>query len=356
MASVDIARRRVVAQRVTGEPCEDAAQAVSALGAVQAQDYLGSLWAIGLRTRGAVEADVERAIAERSIVRTWPMRGTLHVVAAADVRWMLKLLAARPMAAAAARHRQLGLDGAMFARSRDALARALRGAKRLTRDAAYRVLAAARVPTEGQRGIHVLQQLSHEGLLCHAAREGKQQTFALLDEWVPPARAVGREEALERLAHRYFTGHGPATLEDLAWWSGLAAADAREALELAKPRLRREVVGGTIYYRSREAPRGRRGRAPGARLLPAFDELLVGYRDRSATLDPSFADRVHHLLSPTVVVDGRVVGTWTRTIGKDAVVVTASFFERRPPRAWAHALEAAAEEYGRFVGRRAVLR
>src|SRR6266540_1053035 len=249
------------------------------------QDYLGALWAVGLRTRAATETDVERAVAERSIVRTWPMRGTVHFVAAEDARWMLALLAPRVIASRVARYRELGLDDAAFGTSRDAVARALDGGRRLGRDALYRVLGQEGVSTDGQRGIHVLARLAQEQLICFAARDGKQQTFALLDEWLPPAKA------LAELATRYFTGHGPATFQDLAWWSGLSAADAREALELARPKLVRDSVAGRVLWRAAAPPAGTRA-WPAAHLLPAFDELLVGYRDRSATLDAAFAARV----------------------------------------------------------------
>jgi hypothetical protein len=351
VACLDLARLRLAVQRVAGPRFEDAAAVVGSLGAVQAQDYLGSLWAIGLRTRAAAQADVERAVADGSIVRTWPMRGTLHFVPAADVRWMLKLLAGRARAAAAARHRELGLDEAAFTRSRHVLARALADGP-MTRDALYAALRGGGVPTDGQRGIHILQWLAQDGFVCYAARQGKQQTFALLDAWVAPGRALGREEALAELALRYFGGHGPATLADFAWWSGLPAGAAREALELARPRLRRDDVAGVAFWRSATARRVRAA-APSARLLPAFDELLVGYRDRSATLDPAYAEGVHALLTPTVVVNGRVVGTWARALRGDAVVVKGSFFERAGA-GRQRAFAAAAEEYGRFLGRRVV--
>jgi hypothetical protein len=349
MAGADLARRRLLVQRVAGAPFAGPREAVASLCAVQAQDYRGALWAVGLRTRHASEADVERAIADRSIVRTWPMRGTLHLVAAADVRWMMELLAPRAVAANAARERQLGLDRAAFARSRALLGRALRGGRRLTRDALYAVLREGGVSPAGQRGIHVLWRLAHERLLCPAARDGKQQTFALFEEWVPRGRALSREEGLAELAARYFGGHGPATIQDLAWWSGLAAGDVREALALARPGLAREVVDGRELWRSASA-RARRGAGDAAHLLPAFDELLVGYRDRSAILAPAHADRVHHLLSPTIVAGDRVVGTWTRSPRGDAVVVKATFFGR-PGRARREALAAAAERYGAFLGR-----
>lgn len=354
--SGDLAARRLRVQRLAGPPFPDARAAVAALGAVQAQDYLGSLWALGLRSRARVEADVERLIAERSIVRTWPMRGTLHLVAAADARWMLELLTPPVVVRAAARLRSIGLDDAVFRRSRKALEDRLRGGRRLTRSAAYDVLAAAGISTAGQRGIHILWRLAQERVLCFAGRDGKQQTFALFDEWLPEARSLPRDEALAEIAARYFRGHGPATLRDFAWWSGLPAAAAREALELARPRLAREVAAGRELWRSAAArPRGTAAARP--RLLPAFDELLVGYKERSPVLDPSHAKRVPGLLSPTILVDGRVVGTWTRSLGPgDAVIVRASWFERGGRRAHADAFAAAAADYARFVGRRLVVR
>lgn len=154
------------------------------------------------------------------------------------------------------------------------------------------MLEEAGIATKSQRGYHILWRCAQDRLICPGARSGKQQTFVLLDEWVPATRSPAREEALGELASRYFTSHGPATLQDFVWWSGLTAADARQALELAAPGLAQEVVGRQTYWLSPSAP------APGAPLasaclLPAFDQYLVGYKDRSAVLDPSHAKRVN---------------------------------------------------------------
>ena len=348
---LNVVRYRLLNQCIAGTRCERPGQVVSWLGAVQAQDYLGSLWAVGSRTEGATEETVERAIAGREIVRTWPMRGTLHFVDAADVRWMLALLAPRVLARSARRSRQLGLDDAAFARSREVFAGALRGGRQLTRDELYGLLEGAGISTAGQRGYHLLWRAAQEGLVCLGARSGKQHTFALLDEWVPASRPLARDEALAGLALRYFTGHGPATLHDFVWWSGLATADARAGLEMAKPRLMREAVDGRDFW----LPPGgvaEIGASPRAWLLPAFDEYLVGYRDRSAVLDPSQVKRINAgggMLDPVVVVDGRVVGVWKRTLRKDAVLVKATLFSV-VSRVEASAVEAAADRYGRFLG------
>src|SRR5262249_44923549 len=175
-------------------------EVVSSLGAVQAQDYPGSLWAVGLRIRSAVEADIERALADATIIRTWPMRGTLHFVACGDVRWMLDLLTPRIVTAAARRlRRDFGLDGAVFSRGRKVVAAALQGGKHLSRIAACGVLETAGISTAAGRGLHILWRLAQDGLVCFGARDGKQQTFTLLDEWAPAARAMKRDDALAEL-------------------------------------------------------------------------------------------------------------------------------------------------------------
>jgi hypothetical protein len=352
MDSAAIARFRLERQQISRQPAATPAQVVAALGALQAQDYAGVLWSIGLRLSGATVADIERAIAERAIVRTWPMRGTLHFVAAADVRWLLKLLAPRVIAGSARRHRQLELDEAIFSRSRTLFTDALRGGRRLTRSAMLQILAAAGIETAGQRGYHILWRLAQEGLVCFGPPAGKEQTFVLLDEWLPPAPERDREAALSELARRYFSGHGPATLRDFTWWSGLAAADARAALELAKPELQQEVVNGQTYWLARAEPPQPR-RAPEVFLLPGFDEYLLGYADRSAALDPAYAARVvpgtNGVFFPTLVIDGRVAGTWKRTHTRTHVAIQLSPFTPIAGAAMP-AITAAAERYGRFLG------
>lgn len=251
------------------------------------------VWAVGLRTRNASENEIEQAIANRSIVRTWPMRGTLHFVAADDVRWMLALLTPRVIAGSASRWKQLELDEATFARSRKTIVRALQGGKQLEREEMYQVLESARISTAGQRGIHILGRLAQEGAICFGARAGKQHTFVLLDEWVPNSKRMERDAALAELAQRYFTSHGPATLQDFVWWSGLAT-----------------------YVKQTNAGGG--------------------------------------MLNPTIVVNGQVVGTWKRNLQKDTVVIAPSWFTT-PKKSDHNALESAAQQYRSFLRLSSVL-
>jgi Winged helix DNA-binding domain len=349
---MDITRLRLHNQRIAGAAFETPGEVVAWLGAVQAQDYLGALWAVGLRMRNAVEADVEQALANRTIIRTWPMRGTLHFVAAADVRWMLELLTPRIVANNAQRHiRQLGLDEAVFARSKDLFARALQGGKQLTRNAMCEVLEAGGVSPASQRGLHILGRLAQDGFICFGAREGKQQTFALLDEWAPKAKRMARDESLAELARRYFTSHGPATLQDFTWWSGLTTADATSGLEMARRSLAQETINGQTYWLASSTP-ATKDPSPNAHLLPAYDEYTVAYKDRSAALNPKYSklpNYGHGIFNPTIVVDGQVVGTWKRTLKKDTLAISPIPFTKLK-RAETHAIAEAAKRYGKFLG------
>jgi hypothetical protein len=350
LASTEILRRRLDAQSISSTTFTRPEQVVAWLGAVQAQDYLGSLWAVGSRLLAAREHDVERALAERTIVRTWPMRGTLHLVAAADARWMTELLAQRPAAAAANRLRSAGIDEAVLARARKVLVKNLDGGRRLPRPAAYRVLERAKIATAGSRGIYVLWRLAHEGLICFGPREGKQQTFVLFEEWLPDAKRLPREEALATLAQRYFGGHGPATIGDFAWWSGLPLAEARLATALAGEWIEEEVIRGQPYWFAPSASSASDSRG-GAHVLPAFDELLVGYADRSAALDARHVGAVlaGGIFNPIVVLDGRVVGTWKRQLGRREVVCSVAPFTALTA-SKVRAVERALGRYAAFVG------
>ena len=351
MTGAEILLHRLHNQRILTGRVGKPADVVRWLGAVQAQDYPGSLWAVGLRAGGATAAEVEKAVRDREIVRTWPMRGTLHFVPAADARWMLALLTRRPVARAAALHRRLEIDRATVSRAARAVGKALQGGKLLARGVLYRLLESSGIPVEGQRGLHILWLLAQQGLICFGPRQGKQHTFALLEEWLPAVPVVPREVALATLAERYFSSHGPATLRDFAWWTGLAVSDAREGLEKVKPRLAGDTSNGSGIWMKSSPPTGRDAGA--FFLLPTFDEYMVGYTDREAALEAARSRRIAvtaaQALSSVMLRDGLVVGTWRRTLQKDAVTVTPAFFIE-PGRKDRAAFDDAANAYGRFLG------
>lgn len=338
-------------QRIGHKPFASPAATVRWFGAVQAQDYLGALWAIGLRTRAATELAVERAIAERSIVRTWPLRGTLHFVAAEDARWISTLCAPRTLARNARRLKQeFEIDARLIARSGKVLIDALHDGKGVSRPDLYRRLESARIATGGSRGLHLLWWHAHEGLICLGPRAGKQQTFVLTDEWLPATTRRSRDESLAELARRYFTSHGPATIRDFAWWSGLAAADAEAARESVARELEAVTIEGQTYWQATGTPDARA--QAGCHLLPAYDEYTVAYQDRSAVLSNELAARAdsgHGIFHPAIVIDGQVAGTWSRELKKTSVAITCRPFARLDRRQ-SQALAAAAQRYAQFLG------
>lgn len=310
MNTTDIARLRLYNQQIVSARLNKPEEVAAWLGGMQGQDYAGVKWSFSLRLPNATDADIEQAIAGRTIIRTWPMRGTLHFVAAADVRWLLDLLAPRNIAGSARRHKQLELDEATFTRCKDIFINALHGGRQLTRDNLYKLLEDAGISINSQRGYHILWRSALDGIICFSAQRGRQQTFALLDEWAPDAVKLPRDEALAELAKRYFNSRGPATLQDYIWWSGLTAADARTGLEMIKTQLEQKNVDGQIYWLSKDisVPLHASGVA---HALPGFDEYLLGYKDRSAVLDTANAAKVcpggNGMFASTIAVDRKSV-------------------------------------------------
>jgi hypothetical protein len=346
-----IAHDRLLSQQIAASRATNAGDVVSRLGAMQCQDYPGTLWAIGLRLPGATIADIDKAVADRAIVRTWPMRGTLHFVAAKDIRWMLDLLSPRIISGRAARYKELELDEATFARCFRVFEKKMAGGKLLTRDEAFKALEQSRISVDKQRGYHILSRAGQEKVICFGAPRGKQETFTLLDAWIPSSKKLSGEDALAELALRYFSGHGPAALKDFVWWSGLKASDARIGLDLASSQLAHETVDGKVYWMSPTMTKISYDKEA-VYLLPGFDEYLLGYKDRSAVLDPKYAQRIcpgnNGMFASTIVIDGEVVGAWKRVFKKDKVVITPDFFDGRTKAGGA--FFEAAERYAKFMG------
>ena len=320
----EVALLRLVAQRIAGPRPAAPGDAVRRLMAVQGQDFPGAVTSVALRTADRRRNDVLTALNSGEVVRSWPMRGTLHLLAAGDLPWLLDLLGPRVLAGAPARRNRLGITDADIEKARLVAVGALAGGERLRRTEILAALADGGVDIAGQRGYHLLWYLSQTGTLCLGPVDDGEQRFVLLEEWIPAPRRLDPEEALAELAGRFFRGHGPATVQDLARWAGLRISEARLGLAAARPDLARLDVGGTEYLldpETRELLDRGRAEARGLFLLPGFDEFVLGYGDRSAVLDPGFAEHIvpggNGMFRPTVVHDGRIVGTW-RWTGKGA--------------------------------------
>ena len=351
---IEIAARRLHAQRLTGEPFPSVVDSMRWLGAVQSQDYVGAKWALGQRTRDATDAELDRLFDEGTILRTHVMRPTWHFVLPEDIRWLLELTGPRIRLGLAARHRQLEIDRGVVARAIAAFTVALVGRRHLTRPDLGDVLSAAGISPDGQRLPHLLMSAELDGVIGSGPRRGKQFTYALLAERAPVARPLDRTAALAELTNRYFRSRGPAQLQDFVWWSGLTVADARAGVRLAGGALDHKIIEGQEYWFDAEA--GPNGNVAGvAHLLPNFDEYTVAYRDRAAAVDDdrpfepalfSFGS----ILSNVLTIGGRVRGSWRRTVAGRGVRVAVRSLDRLEP-SEAAAVEEAGQRLGRFLER-----
>jgi hypothetical protein len=322
-------------------------------GAMQAQDMASGLWSLGARLPGRTAADVNAALERREAIRTWPMRGTVHLVPPADARWMLELMGVRALAGAAARRETIGLSEQTAERGVEVLAAALAGGGRLSRAQCRAALTEAGVDVSGQQGYHMLWYASQKGVTAIGPHIGKEQTFVLLDEWAPDPRRPSREEALGLIALRFFRSHGPATVPDLVRWTGLTVKDCRAGVAAAGDALAPVRVDGADMLVDAALVDAQIPEPAGWLALPGFDEYMLGYKDRSMMLDDAHKDSIvpggNGVFQATLVRCGRVVGTWKRTLGRRAVVVTARALvqlgdgDRRDA-------EAALQLYADFVG------
>ncbi|MEP6478767.1 MAG: winged helix DNA-binding domain-containing protein [Rhodoglobus sp.] len=343
----EIAALRLSAQRIAEPDFTSAGDVVRWMFAMQAQDFPGVKWSVGLRFPGSTDAAVERAIASRELVRSWPMRGTLHLIAGEDLGWTLALTGPRLVQGTTTRRAQLGISNEDLVVVRSVAEQALAGGT-LERGELLAAFERAGQPTGAQRGYHLLLHLAITRVIVFGPVAGKQHTFALLDEWVPNARALDREESLGEFALRYFTSHGPATERDFAWWASLTLTEARTAIAVAGVRLERREIDGIVY----RLAHGLEPARDAVHLLPGFDEFLLGYQDRSAALPQEYADRIvpgnNGVFQPTIVSNGRVVGTWRRTEKAKAVLVEPQSFDV-PTKKTTAGVASAATRYGRFL-------
>jgi hypothetical protein len=349
----ELLRLRECTQRITPVATGTVAETVRHLLAIQAQDFSQSLWAVGLRTKGSTRSDVLVALEHGEIVRTLPMRGTLHFIAAEDLRWMLSLTAARSLQSAKTRFARLGLDPATLERSAAITREELRGAA-MSRDEFMKFLAGNGISPEGQRGYHVIFYLTQLSLVCWGPPSGTQQALVLVDDWIPAQKVPTRDAALAQFALRYFASHGPATERDFAWWTKLTLADVRSAMAACADSLTELMHAGASYWITAselDASATSKGDS-GVHALPGFDEYLLGYQDRFLPLAAEHSQRIvpgnNGVFLPTITARGRVVGTWRRSPKSKVAAIDPEHFETASDAAHA-SFAKAAKAYARFV-------
>lgn len=310
---MNIAKTRLYSQHIGTNLCASPEDVVRSLGAIQSQDYAHSLWAIGLRTKNGKIADVEQALTDGKIIRTWLMRGTIHIILAEDITWMRNLFSERILARLTPKAWEYhNMTPELMDRAKNMIIQSLSSKTVLTRKEMIRRLGDVGIPDDKQQSYFIFGYLSQSGIICPGPPQGKDQTFALLDNWATNQRILTREESLAVLAERFFSSHGPATAADFANWSGLKVSDAKFGLTAVQDKLKALDHNNTTYWMSPQARE-----SSGLFLLPGYDEFLIGYKDRS----PSFATYGHMPISTyngmfyaTIIEDGQVLGVWKRVI------------------------------------------
>ena len=323
----DIALERLWSQNIEYHRYKSPSELVTWMGALQAQDYTGAKWSIGLRILGITDKNVEKALKNKSIVRTWAFRGTLHFVSSSDLLWILDILSPHIISRNNRRYKQLNLDDETLSKSNDILYNALADVNQLSRTELRDILKQEGISTEGQRTAYMLQRASLDGLICQSVMKRNNPTYISTKGFTKSK--IGIKEGLIELARRYFDSHGPATLKDFVWWSGLLVKDARTGLNAIKSKLKKEIINGQTYWMPSIS--NKRPAMPTVNILPAFDEYLLSYKDRSASIN---GPELKNQLTPTngrfrstIVIDGRVEGTWKRKLNKNGVIVSTNYFK-----------------------------
>ena len=353
MKPLDLLRRRMASTRLTGAPFDSAEESVRWHGAIQGQDYGPAKWSIGQRTRELTDEDIDRELDDGAILRTHALRPTWHLLTRGDIRWVLALTGPRVHRQLDRRFGQLGLDPKTLARCEKRISAALDGDSHLSRKEIAGVLNVAKIDPSGQRLPFILIHCELESVICSGRLAGKQQTFALLDDRAPAGVTLDRDEAISELIRRYLQSHGPATIADFRWWSGLTVADIRRTLHLLGSDVTAEEVGGMTFWSlagDRESPPAMRA----AHLLQMLDEAFVAYTESRHFGDPR-ADEARGawgergMPAAHVLLRGRVAGHWKRTLGRQAMKVELMLYDDPKPRDL-RTIEAAAKRMGSFVG------
>lgn len=332
MTATEQCLTRLRCQQVSSHDFNSAQQLVSWMGAMQAQDYNMVRWAVGVRIDGVTRAGVQAAIDKGELIRTHVMRPTWHIVSANDVRWMLDLTAPNIKRSLVSRHKELGLTPAILRKAMKTLELALAGGA-LTRDELVEHLKSSKIVTRDQRLSHMLLWGELEKVICSGPVRNKKNTYALFEQRVPDAKTLEHDEALMELATRYFQSHGPATMQDFANWSGLPASDARKAVDLVRDTFHSETVDAKTYW-FRDVRNTSAEKHATAYLLPAFDEFIIGYKDRSAMVpqkNKSAVVGINGILWPVIVINGMVTGLWKRVVAKNRAKVAFEFFRGARP-------------------------
>ena len=344
-----LALLRLKSHRIETEKKMSPADLVSYMGAMQAQDFAMMKWAVALRSGSDVtESTVEADFNEGNILRTHLLRPTWHIVANEHIDWLMDLTS--PFIKADIKHRFIAweLTEAILHRAYDVIGKNLAGNKHLTQDEVMEILNREGINTEEGRSYHLMRWAELDKIVCSGILKDGEQTYALYDERVRLKSQLTQEEALAKLALTYFTGHGPATISDFVWWSGLPATLAKKGMETVAKQLQPIVCDKKTYWMANEATIPKKSSVT---LLPAFDEFIIAYKDRSATIDSPHNSKVvssNGVFRPTVTIDGITVGIWKIIKKKNKRQIELHFFDAVDGMKLLSEIEPAAQQLGKF--------
>jgi hypothetical protein len=352
MTANEIPAMRLMAQAIGTNRFKTPQQVVSWMGAMQAQDFNMAKWAIGIRIAAGTEHAVDAALSSGKIIRTHVLRPTWHFVAPADIHWMLELSRSRILAQVKTRHKQLGLTAALLNKAKTLLEKSLSNKNHLTRDEVITLLNKSKIPTNDSRASHILFAAELDGLICSGKSKNKKLTYALLNERVPSPKLISHDEALAKLAVKYFSSHGPATIADFSWWSGLSLTEAKKAAEMCRKEFTVEKIESSEYWYSPNIASAHYTQSPV--LLPAFDEFIISYKDRSAVIPQNISKKIisnNGIFWPVILLDGKIAGLWSRVNGNKEILIKTEFFGKLPAKS-ASLLKEALETYSHFAGKK----
>lgn len=352
MNSFELGKLRLASQQIGGTKYSLAKDVLDWMGAMQAQDFAMAKWAIGIRFPNSTEPEINSAVDSGDILRTHILRPTWHFVTNNDIYWMLELTSPRIKNSFISRNIQLGLTKEILRKSISTIEKSLSGGTQLTREELIQELGMAKIPTDENRASHIFAWAELEGLLCSGRVENGKPTYAILGERVQKRKAFNKDEALATLARKYFYSRSPAVLQDFVWWSGLTVSEGKYALGLVSHEFIAEKIDNQTYWLMTKVsiPKVQEREAY---LLPAFDEFIISYKDRTTLLPNEIHKKAvsdNGIFRPVILVHGQVKGTWKRTVNKERVSIVIEFFEH-PNKETRNLIEEAAADYGRFLGK-----
>jgi len=305
---------------------------VTWMGAMQAQDYTMAKWAIGIRLNSNItDKEIEEVFNRGNILRTHVMRPTWHFVPNEDIRWMLKLTGQRMKNSIGSYFKKEGITAKLHLKINNLIEKTLSGNNHSTRQEIESILNKEGLLTHDHLMNGYVMYAEADGLICSGSVKAKKQTYALMDERAPVTEDIHKEEALIKLATRYFKSHSPATLNDFVWWSGLSITESKQAINLIKSELITEKVNEVDFF-IHESYKNDVIKSPKLHFLPAFDEYLISYKDRTSVLHLDHHPKAFNkngTFYPVILCNGQIVGNWKKVAKGKQISFETIFFDKK---------------------------